>query len=178
METGSSATISLGLDASARAITTRWRWRSQPDLDQQLPYLHAHLVGGDVQVVGERAAQDVADPAGRIERRVRVLEDELHVAPVAVQLPAAELVDSGLPEQDGAGGGLVDRGDHPRYRCLAATALPDEAERGARLDREAHLVDGALAAGSGPAASAVYLGHRLEPEPLRADGFSLHGEPP
>src|ERR1700728_2505228 len=140
IDTGSAATISLGLHARARGddyplalaagqlvrqLLLELLRRGQPDLDQQLTYLLAHLVGGDVPVVRERTAQDVADPAGRVERRVRVLEDELDVTPVAVQLPAAELVDSGLPEQDGAGGGLVDGGDHARDRCLAAAALPD-----------------------------------------------------
>ena len=63
---------------------------------------------------------------GRVEGRERVLEDELDVAAVAAQLPAAQLVDPHGPKPDLALIRALDPGQQIGDRALAAAALPDQ----------------------------------------------------
>src|SRR6478609_5336803 len=77
-ETGSSATISCGFSASARA---------PPD-----------LVGAADAVDLERVRDDLPHAPARVQRRVRILEDHLQLAPVRPQLAMRERRDVGAAE--------------------------------------------------------------------------------
>ena len=82
-----------------------------------------------------------ADRRPRVERRVRVLEDDLHPAAERLELRSRQRRDVGAVEQDPAAGRL----DQPQERApdgrLATARLADEAERLAATDREADVVD-------------------------------------
>ena len=86
-------------------------------------------------------ADDRADPFPRIEAGVRILEDQLHLAPERAELAGAVPVDRLALEDDLAGRRLQQADDRPPERRLPAAGLADEAERLARLHREAHAVD-------------------------------------
>src|SRR4029077_3231378 len=77
----------------------------------------------------------------RIERRVRVLEDHLHLAPKGPQLTGPELLDRRSLEDDLALGRFEQTHDRPPQRRLAATRLADQSERLPFADGEAHVVD-------------------------------------
>src|SRR5882672_9000439 len=76
IETGSSATISLGSSNSARATITRWRW--QPDRAQRLadPLPRLCARGGEAEAA-QRCPQHVVDPIERVVDAVGVLEHRL-----------------------------------------------------------------------------------------------------
>ncbi len=86
------------------------------------------LLGADLPD-GQRLGHDVDDPAARVQRRDRVLEDHLHLRAQRAQVAAAERGQLGLAEDDLARGGLLDLDDGPSRRGLAAARLADEAER-------------------------------------------------
>ena len=83
-----------------------------------------------------------ADRGPRVERRERILEDDLHPAPERLEPPAAELRDVGPVEDDAAAGRLDQAQQHAADGGLAAAGLADEAERLAPADGEADVVDG------------------------------------
>ena len=90
----------------------------------------------------ERLFDDVAGAHARVERRVRILKDDLHVPPRLTHLRARQLKDVPAPEQDLAGRRL-DQAEHAAAgRALAAARLADEIEHLALVNREAHAVDG------------------------------------
>jgi hypothetical protein len=82
-----------GLVASARAMPIRWRWppeirvETDPEPTGLSPYLFHELghAAGLVRFAGrdavnaKRSSDDLADPHVRIERRIGILEDHLHV---------------------------------------------------------------------------------------------------
>src|SRR5260221_4711934 len=94
------------------------------------------------RIVAQRLADDVADIHARVERRVRVLEDDLQLAAVGPHLGAAQLVDALAAHLDGAGGGFDQFQNRFAGRRFAATALADKTKRLAFIDREADAVDG------------------------------------
>ena len=87
-------------------------------------------------------ADAVADRRARVERRVRVLEDDLHPPPVGLQRGALERGDVRAVEDDRAGRRVDEPQQQPADGRLAAARLADEAERLAAPDLEAHAVDG------------------------------------
>ena len=115
--------------------------RREPDrleqlLDARLPLL---LVAELVDL--QRVADDRADPLARIQARVRILEDHLHLAAQRPQPAGAELLDRLALEDDLAGRRLEQPDDRAAERRLAAARLADEAERLALLHGEADVVD-------------------------------------
>ena len=89
--------------------------------------------------IGSR--DDLPDRHARIERRVRILEDHLHVLPRAAQLGAGQLRDVDVAEHH-APAGRFDQPQHrPAERRLAAAGLADQPERLARKNVERHAVD-------------------------------------
>jgi len=152
-ETGSSHTIRRGPSASARAMQMRWRWppeklmrivphlvRPKPDLLEQLgdPFLLG--AAGRQAMHTDRLADDIARHHARIERGKRILEDDLHRAPMRPQVGLAEVGDVLSAEPDAA---LV--GSTKRSTLRATVDLPRRtrrpAERLADTDREADAVD-------------------------------------
>src|SRR6185436_17217106 len=77
--------------------------RQQADLLEQLAHarLALRLVADDA-VHLERLGDDLADGHARVERRIRVLEDHLHLAPHAAQLARRERRDVDALEPDAA----------------------------------------------------------------------------
>ena len=90
----------------------------------------------------ERLGDDVADGHARVERRVRVLEDDLHLAPHLPHLLAAERRQLPPVEPDRAAGRLEQAEDAVPGGGLARAGLADEPERLALPDLEADAVDG------------------------------------
>src|SRR5439155_840799 len=89
----------------------------------------------------ERLGDDRADAHPRIERRVGVLEDGLHGAPVVAQAPALERLEVLPLEAHEASRRLLEEQHELRRGRLAAAGLAHEAERPARLDGERDVVD-------------------------------------
>ena len=83
-----------------------------------------------------------ADRHARVQGRVGVLEDHLHLAAHAAQVAAAQLGQLCAAEVDAAGGGLVELEDGAAGGGLAAAGLADEAQGLARLDVDVDAVDG------------------------------------
>ncbi len=77
----------------------------------------------------QRLADELADPLARVQRRVGVLEDHLHLPPQRPHLAPGEAGDLLAVEADRAGGRLDQLQDGPAERRLAAARLPDQAER-------------------------------------------------
>src|SRR5262249_44999565 len=75
-------------------------------------------------------------------RRVRVLEDHLHLAPVRAELARGEPADVLPVEDDLALGDVHQAQDEPRGGRLAAPGLPHQADGLARPDVEVDPVDG------------------------------------
>ena len=89
----------------------------------------------------DRLGDDLPDRHARIERRVRILEDHLHVLPRAAQLRAGQLRNVDVAEHHAP----ARRFDQPQHRAaerrLSASRFPDEPERFARKNVERHAVD-------------------------------------
>src|SRR6185437_5219923 len=99
--------------------------------------LGARLVGVDLQRLGN----DLADPHARAERAVRILEDDLHLAPVAHQFLAVQLAYILTVKADGAAGRILLEQDQLGRRGLAAAGLADDAQGLAFADHKIDAVD-------------------------------------
>ncbi len=100
----------------------------QPDRLHQPLHLALALVLVRQQAVDrERLGDDRADRLARVQRRVRVLEDHLHLAPDRLQARALQARDVAALEVDLAGGGLEQAHHQLRGRALAATGLAHDA---------------------------------------------------
>jgi hypothetical protein len=102
------------------------------------PVLHA--------VDEQRLADEIEQRHARIERRERILEDHLHLAPQRSHLRRAQRAHldhrAGRDAQEDFAARRLDRTeDAARRRRLAAAALADEAERLALVDVEVDPVD-------------------------------------
>ncbi len=135
-------------DADALALPARELVRvalgvldAETDRLEQLEDPPLLLVLGADAVDAQRLADDVPDAHARVERGIRVLEDDLHVAAQALHLGARGAHDVDALEGDLAGGRL-DQAQHaaPGGR-LAAPALADEPQRLALVDVEGDAVD-------------------------------------
>ena len=121
--------------------------------------------------ISSGSRDDRADGQARVQRRVRVLEDHLHIAALAAQLARARRRQFHAHELDRAGRRLVELEDGPSDRRLAAAGLADQAERLATADAERHVVDR-----SHPADPALEdpLAHReLHPQVLDREQVAL-----
>ena len=154
-DTGSSSTMSFGSTASARAMPMRWRWPPENSCGKRLTCsgarptrssssLHAALDVGLVRPPCAASATPTIWPIAlaRVQRRVRVLEDHLHLAPQRHELLARACVTSVAAEAQRAAGRLEQPHDRARQRRLAAARLADEAERLALVQGERDVVDG------------------------------------
>ena len=137
-------------DADALALAARELVREaldvlgrEPDAVEQLLDAAVELLARGDAVELQRVADDLADALARVQRRVGVLEDHLHLAPQRPQLALAQLGELGAAEAHRPRG----RGEQLEHRArqgrLAATRLADEADRLALLDAERDAVDGA-----------------------------------
>ena len=117
--------------------------RVEADDFEELAHAGAPVAARADPVHDERLRDDVADGHARVERRVRVLEDDLQLAPHLAHLLAAERRQLAPVEADRAAGRLEQPQDAVAGRGLARAGLADEAERLALPDLEADPVDGA-----------------------------------
>ena len=124
--------------------------RQEPD-DLQQPLRPLLPLGGRADAVDvERLADEVSDLTPRVQGRVRVLVDDLGLAP---ELPQARPLEAGQVrpvEEHPARRGLLQAQQHPAQGGLAAAALPHQAEDLARRHAEGHVLHRqheALAAG-------------------------------
>jgi hypothetical protein len=86
-------------------------------------------------VQAQRHPDDLAHALARVERRERILEDHLHLAPQRLHLLPPRPSDV-LPAKAERAVGRVDQAhDRPRHRRLAAAGLPHQPERLALVDR-------------------------------------------
>src|SRR5712692_11448334 len=94
--------------------------RVQANDPEQL--LHALLLLASTgQIVDlERLADDAADRHARVEARIRVLEDHLHLASHFSQFAATQCREALIEEIDGAASGLVELQNGAASRALAA----------------------------------------------------------
>jgi hypothetical protein len=163
--------ISCGLNASARATPMRWRWPPENSCGKRF------ACSGDRPTVRSSSLtrcfppDDVAHRHARVQRRIRVLEDDLELAPHVSHLRPAEARDVTAVEDDLAGRRLDELDDRARQRRLAAAGLAHEAERLPRLHREVDSVhrmdlpDGAL---EEPGPNREVLDETLDPEEVVA----------
>src|SRR3954468_20081324 len=114
---------------------------AQPDALEDVSDARAALLRVADAVHAQRLADDVAGRHARIERRERILKDDLHLPSVGAQLRLGEMrdiraVDLDLPRS---------RLDQPQDRAtnggLAAAGLAHQRERLAGADRERHAID-------------------------------------
>jgi hypothetical protein len=152
-DTGSSATMSAGDSASARATPMRWRWPpenwrgiparvvpGQPDPLEQRRHAVGHLALGALAVGAQDVADDRPDALARVQGRVGILEDHLHLAAQGPQLAVAAFVMS-RPSKGSGRSWASSRRSMQRPRVdLAAARLADEAERLALHDVQGHAV--------------------------------------
>ena len=100
----------------------------------------------------QRHADDVDDPAARVERGERVLEHRLdQLCPLA----AGHGAQGAAVDQDVAAGGGMQAEDQAGQRGLAAAGFADDAEAAAPWHRERNAVDGADHARGGEHAGAL-----------------------
>ena len=112
----------------------------QPNEAQHVGHQRASRRIGLGAVDHQRLHDDVFDRHARIERAIRVLEDDLHGAPFRPHGLHVERGNISPIEQDGAVGGLDQADQRAAERRLAATGLADETERFAGHDIEVHAV--------------------------------------
>ncbi len=140
--------------------------RSRTADSRSLPIRHAVDV--------EALADDLADAHARVEAGVRVLEDDLDVAPGRLQLARVEVEERLALEADLAVGRRDQPQDDLAERRLAAAGLAHEAERLTFGDVEADPVDGAnraeLADAEQAAADVEVLDEVLDLEQRRLGG--------
>src|SRR5581483_4783031 len=88
-----------------------------------------------------RLLDDLPDRHARVERRVRILEDDLHLLAQLAQVVPARRRQLVAHEADGAAGRLQQLQDAVPGRRLAGAGLADEPERLALRDLERDAVD-------------------------------------
>ena len=114
----------------------------EPDDAQQLVHAGPPLLAAGAAMDHERFAHDVPDGHTRVERCVRVLKDDLHLAANRTHLAAFQRRDVTAVEDDLAGGGVRQLDQRAREGRLATARLADEPERLPGLDGEIDAVDG------------------------------------
>src|SRR5437764_3370469 len=110
-------------------------------LHQVLDGALAHVLPPLEAVYRERLADDGAHGFARIQGRVRVLEDHLHVPSHRLQPRTLDVCDVLTVEADLPCGGLEQSHDQPGRRGLPAAGLSDDAQRLAVAHVEADTVD-------------------------------------
>src|SRR5687767_9561802 len=146
---------------------------AQPHLVEERRDALADLAFRSPLEVADRLGDDVGGAHARIERRIRILEYRLQLAPDGAHLRGREPLDALTAPVDLAGRGIDQLQDRLRGRRLAAAALAHEAEGLALRDAKAHLVGGVHLAGH---ASEDAFAHRVVHGELAHVEELVHGE--
>jgi hypothetical protein len=113
----------------------------EPDeFEQRLHLALDAVLGGDL-LNPERGTDDRADRVPRVQRRVRVLEDHLHVPPQRAQLALRQVGDVRALEDDRTTGRFEEPDEHAARGRLAAAGLADQPQRLSLVDIEVETVD-------------------------------------
>lgn len=112
------------------------------DVQQFLDPLGPLAARNGVRVDAEGLADDVSDRHTRIQRGVRILEDDLDVTAQLAHLRSPEVGGVTPLEGDRPGGRWLEGHQQPSQGGLSAAGLPDDTEGLAGVEIEAHTVDG------------------------------------
>ncbi len=154
-ETGSSSRRTRGSTARARAIPTRCRWppdiswgsrcakeRCRPTMSRSADDPVVPTLGAATELVHDQDLLDrVARGAARVQRGVRILEDELDLPSLLPQGLASERSQVDPVEHDAPARRLLQPHQESRQSRLAAPGLPDDAQGLACLDFERDAID-------------------------------------
>src|SRR5215207_1658560 len=127
--------------------------RGEADAGQQGGDTAGPLASRRESVDREPVADLVADPAPRVEARIRVLEDELHPASQPAKGRAVGAREIDAVEGNAAGGRRQEAEHEPADRALARSAFPDKADHLAPPNREIDVAHGAERASRGQEAA-------------------------
>ena len=140
----------LPLSSTELVPVSRQHGQFQADERTQLRHPDTPLQPSADPVDDQRLLDDVTGAQARIERVVRVLKHDLHIASSLAQFRGRQGQHVLPAKADLTRGGFDEPQNAPSRRCLAATRLADEAEGFASFDREADTVDGANNRGLAP----------------------------
>src|SRR5262249_3650334 len=116
--------------------------RVQPDEVEEFGDAHLALRACADAVDDQRFFDNLPRPHARVQRRVRILKDDLHVAARLAQPRPCEL-EHVLPAKPYLSGSRLDQPEHAASgRGLATSRFADQPERLPFLDREADVVNG------------------------------------
>src|SRR6266540_2229873 len=166
----------LPLSAGELVRETVRMLRAQADDAQELRYALLELGPAHELVDAQRLPDDLANRHARVERRVGILEDDLHLSPNVTHAPAAQAGDVLSVEHDPARGRNDEPDDRAAESRLAAPGLADEphglAGRDAQIDAvdRMHLPDGAFHEAR---VNREVLDERLDPKDLVAGRRAL-----
>ena len=135
---------SLALSAGelVGVLVRHMRGRHETDGAQQLVHTVFDLVAIDDAVDSKRTLEVVPDRLHRIERAEWILEDHLHLRPVAEHRPPAPVArDVATAVDDASRSRRIQARDQSCHRALAAAALADECGDLSGTEREADIVD-------------------------------------
>ena len=118
------------------------RGRVEPDRVQQRLHRVAPLTGVAASPRPQRLGHDVAHATPRVERRDRILQDQLQLGPTGPQVLAVEPAQVDAVEQHAARRRPRRLHDGAAAGRLAAARLTDQAERLTRHHVETHVGDG------------------------------------
>src|SRR6185503_7830409 len=126
--------------AELMRVSRELRWIQAHQLEQ-LAHARPSLGARSGLVDDERLFDDVADAHTRVERRIGILKDDLHVLARLAHAGAREGEHVLSFEAHFAGRGLDQPEDAAPGGRLAAARLADETERFPLVDAEAHAID-------------------------------------
>jgi hypothetical protein len=112
----------------------------QPDPREQPLHAFASFIGGDAEIA-QRLGDDLASLQTRIQRGIRILEDDLQVAPVLAHRLGREAGQFLALELHRSGGRLDQAHHRLGGRRLAAAGFTDQRQRFAARHPERHVVD-------------------------------------
>src|SRR5258708_22490636 len=135
---------------------------------QQLPHALPDLPAAGIAMDAQGIGDDGSHPLAGVQRRVRVLEDHLHVAADRPERAPGEPRDVLAVEDDRSAGQLLQPDDATAEGGFAAAGLADQAERLPGPDLDADVVDGVhpahLALEHDPALDREVLLQMLDPQ--------------
>src|SRR2546430_1975261 len=123
-----------------RVLEKKIRGGSETDTLQQRDHRGACCSAVRLLVLREWRRERLCDPASRIQRRVRILMDELDRAPKARQVIPLLLPDVRAFEEEPATRGPQESSEHSSSGRLSAPALADDADRLALFERKRDAV--------------------------------------
>jgi hypothetical protein len=118
----------------------------EPDLLCQLGYLARQFGAHGNTEISQRLADDVAHRKARVQRRIGILKDHLHLPAEGPYVAFGQAVNARAAEPNLAGGRIDQLEDRLADRRFTAAAFADKTQRLAGLDVEGDIVDSAYLA--------------------------------